>query len=82
MKKHVHGGTDAKVLSTKVSIGGVATGLPIMSNDKQVCLRCNEPITPENDSGWEAFLPNGRTTQPECISCHEESLKITAKSED
>jgi hypothetical protein len=36
------------------------------------CIRCNEPITPENYSGWEAFLPDGKATQVICKFCDAE----------
>ena len=43
--------------------------LPIRSNRKMICLHCGMPITPENDSGWEAFTQDGATTQPVCETC-------------
>ena len=50
---------------TKVCAGGKE----IRSNKKDRCLNCNDPITAENDSGWEMFTKDGVTTQPICIFC-------------
>ena len=44
----------------------------IHSNRIFWCVRCGERITPENYSGWEAFMPDGKTTQPICKFCDEE----------
>ena len=41
----------------------------IKSNHKYQCARCNDPITLENYSGWEAFVSDGKTTQPICKFC-------------
>jgi hypothetical protein len=40
----------------------------ITSNDRMECLYCGCAITPENDSGWEAFV-DGLTTQRICRDC-------------
>lgn len=41
----------------------------IHSNNKKTCLHCGVQITPYNDSGWEEFTDDGKTTQPVCIDC-------------
>jgi len=51
---------------------------PMQSNGIPVCLRCGVAITPENDSGWEAFTEDGRTTQPTCKKCQDEDSKRTS----
>ena len=53
---------------------------PIQGNDIPVCIRCGCVITEENDSGWEAFTEDGRTTQALCKSCdNAESIKERRK---
>lgn len=52
----------------------------IQSIDFDFCISCGEKITPENDSGWEQFLDDGRTTQKVCIKC--DSIKIYNKAEE
>lgn len=47
----------------------------IQSNDLPWCLRCGVQIAPENDSGWEAFTEDGRTTQKMCKKCNENHMK-------
>jgi len=42
---------------------------PIQSIDFDFCLECGCKITNENDSGWEKFRENGRTTQKVCKKC-------------
>jgi len=44
---------------------------PIESNNKNRCLRCGAKITDENDSKWEEFTEDGRTTQKLCKDCNE-----------
>lgn len=41
----------------------------IKSNAVYVCLYCGKQITAYNYSGWEAFLSDGKTTQPICLFC-------------
>ena len=41
----------------------------IRSNHVQRCVYCGIPITAANDSGWEAFVGDGSTTQPVCAWC-------------
>jgi len=48
---------------------------PIQSNDFPTCLKCGVKITKENDSGWEAFTKDGRTTQPVCQACWDNEDK-------
>lgn len=56
----------SKELAVKTSYGLVE---PITSNDIPVCPDCGCRITVENNSGWEVFTSDGRTTQPICVSC-------------
>jgi hypothetical protein len=44
--------------------------LDIRSTHVKRCLRCNAPITAENDSGWQMFV-NGTYTQAVCKTCME-----------
>lgn len=41
----------------------------VKSNNKSTCIRCGDPITIDSWSGWEAFLSDGKTTQPICKFC-------------
>lgn len=41
----------------------------IKSTNKLICVRCEEIITIDSWSGWEAFLPDGKTTQAICKFC-------------
>ncbi len=41
----------------------------IRSNNIRRCADCGIPITPANDSGWEAIVGDGHTTQPLCAWC-------------
>jgi len=58
------------------------------SNDIPECLHCGVAITPENDSGWEGFVPpEGIKSQPICITCEKNRdkgpvLKEGSKPED
>jgi hypothetical protein len=60
---------------------GFGTEEPIQSNELPICIHCGEPITEVNDSGWEAFTEDGRTTQKICISCDKKN-NIEGKKED
>ncbi len=42
---------------------------PIDGNSIPACLDCEEVITEDNDSGWQAFTEDGRTTQAVCDGC-------------
>jgi len=55
-----------KTLGTQTPWGIVE---PITSNSIPTCLRCGVRITKENDSGWQVFTADGRTTQPICKMC-------------
>jgi hypothetical protein len=44
----------------------------IHSNHIQRCAVCGIPITVDNDSGWEIFVGDGKTTQPICAWCDVE----------
>ena len=57
-----------KTLGTPTSWGIIE---PITSNSIPVCIRCGVKITKENDSGWNVFTEDGRTTQPVCKTCDE-----------
>jgi hypothetical protein len=52
----------------------------IHTNNIFSCIRCDDPITLDNYTGWEDFLPDGRTTQPICKFCYmAEDLEIYEK---
>ena len=55
-----------KELGVKTSWG---TTEQITSNDYAICFDCKCKITPQNDSGWEVFTSDGRTTQKVCKRC-------------
>ncbi len=55
---------------------------PMQSNNIPICLRCEVPITKENDSGWEGFTSDGRTSQPLCKTCDKEDNKGGLKKPD
>lgn len=42
---------------------------PIQSNEFDFCIECGCKITDENNSGWETFCKDGRTTQKICREC-------------
>lgn len=41
----------------------------IESNKSSTCLYCGCKITSDNNSGWEGFTADGKTTQPICVIC-------------
>jgi hypothetical protein len=46
------------------------------SNNIPECLHCGVTITPENDSGWEGFVPpDGTTSQAICKECEAKQYK-------
>ena len=49
--------------------------IPLDSNRLPWCVHCKEPITPENDSGWEAFTEDGITSQAICKNCNKKMEK-------
>lgn len=51
----------------------------IHSNRVQRCADCGIPITPANDSGWEAVVGDGSTTQPLCAWCDAKRNEDAAK---
>ena len=53
---------------------------PIQSNLEDFCLHCGVTITRDNNSGWEAFRPDGITTQKECKTCFEQANKPGLKA--
>lgn len=55
--------------------------IPICSNGKQQCARCGVLISDRNDSGWEVFIGDGRTTQPICKVCDQEDGLPAQKEE-
>ena len=65
---------DDGVLSCTTLVGPLQTELdkPIHSNQQKTCLWCGVTITPENNSGWEAFTEDGIMTQPVCKLCDSE----------
>lgn len=48
----------------------------VQSNHIRRCIRCGRVITPDIDSGWQEFLPDGRTTQPVCTICNMYNLEL------
>ena len=46
----------------------------IRSNNIKRCAICGIPITPDNDSGWEVFVEEGRKTQPICGWCEAQPI--------
>ena len=52
----------------------------INSNKVYKCARCGDRITLDNWSGWEVFLPDGKTTQPICLFC--DSVPDTGEKSD
>lgn len=52
---------------------------PIQSNDFEFCIDCGEPITIINDSDWEGFCKDGRTTQKICKKCDNIRNKLVVK---
>jgi hypothetical protein len=54
----------------------------IVSNHKLVCIYCGDLLTLDNYSGWEAFISDGRTTQPVCSYCMLVSDCCTEKEKD
>lgn len=54
----------------------------IHSNNNLTCIRCGDPITLDNWSGWESFTNNGITTQPICKFCDECDSFGGEKSDD
>jgi len=55
---------------------------PFQSNGLPVCLDCGTRIDASNDSGWEGFCSDGRTTQPLCKACGKIRGEITEKAPD
>jgi len=55
---------------------------PIQSNELDFCLDCNVVITEKNDSGWEGFKEDGKTTQKLCNNCNKNRSKGGLKSEN
>jgi hypothetical protein len=53
----------------------------VKSNNKLKCIRCGDPITVDNWTGWESFLPDGKTTQHICKFCCLIDNTIQEKSE-
>jgi hypothetical protein len=36
-----------------------------------ICIDCEQPITPDNDSGWHAFTERSGESQKVCDTCWE-----------
>lgn len=53
---------------------------PITSNHLPICINCGCQITRDNDSGWEQFTKDGKTTQSICKECDQLSTKNIKKS--
>lgn len=54
----------------------------IHSNHVKRCALCGIPITVDNDSGWEIFVGDGKTTQPICGWCDVEHSHSGEKQPD
>ncbi len=54
----------------------------IRSNNIRRCAYCGIPINKDNDSGWEVFIKDGKTTQPICGWCDVERSRGGLKSAD
>jgi len=52
---------------------------PIQTNDLPYCIECGVEITKNNDSGWEMFKEDGRTTQHICKKCDRRVILIKDK---
>ena len=66
-------------LMTRDAFGNV---VPICSSGVRVCITCGVPLTDENDSGWEKFLPGGQLTQGVCKTCDEKDACVGSKMLD
>ena len=60
---------------------GFGTREPIQSNELPICVSCGRPIDEFNDSGWESFTEDGRTTQKICTECDKTNNKVMKKAE-
>jgi hypothetical protein len=54
----------------------------IHSNHVKRCALCGIPINVDNDSGWEIFVEDGKTTQPICAWCDVEQSQSSGQKID